>query len=349
MIKMRDFETRIGYKPIIMVFTIIVSLSLSYYYSFFRYESIVYTHSFYVPIILAGIWYQKKALYLAIAFGMIHILITYISPINLSIYEFERSLVFLTVAYITCNLSTKQAKREEELTRTRNDLEMRIREMERFAYAISHDLMTPLVTIGGFAGFLRKDIENGDIARIETDLGTIEDVVIKMEKQLDDTLELSRIGRVTKPSENVPMSEIVQEALSQTEEEIGSRGVEVSVADNLPNVYVDRLRIVEALVNLIENSIKYMGDEDFPKIEVGQRTDDGNEVFFVRDNGIGIESGLHERVFDLFYKVDLGSKGSGVGLAIVKKIIEVHDGRIWIESEKDDGCTFCFTLPRAAI
>jgi len=110
---------------------------------------------------------------------------------------------------------------------------------------------------------------------------------------------------------------------------------------------VDRIKIVEVLVNLIENSINYMGDEPHPGIDIGYRTDDdGDEtVFFVRDDGIGIDPGSHEKVFELFCKLDRGTKGTGAGLAIVKRIIEVHGGRIWIESEKGDGCTICFTLP----
>jgi len=103
------------------------------------------------------------------------------------------------------------------------------------------------------------------------------------------------------------------------------------------------MRIVEVLVNLIENSINYMGEQRHSEIEIGYRVDD--EVFFVRDNGIGIDPGQHEKVFELFYRVDRSSEGSGAGLAIVKRIIEVHGGRIWIESEKGKGCTMCFTLP----
>jgi signal transduction histidine kinase len=99
------------------------------------------------------------------------------------------------------------------------------------------------------------------------------------------------------------------------------------------------------LVNLIENSIKFMGDQPKPKIEIGYRTADNEPIFFVKDNGIGLEKSQHEKVFQLFYKMDKESKGSGAGLTIVKRIVEVHGGRIWIESELGKGCTVCFTLP----
>ncbi len=98
-------------------------------------------------------------------------------------------------------------------------------------------------------------------------------------------------------------------------------------------------------MNLIENSINYMGDNPHPKIEIGYRMDGEDTVFYVRDNGIGIDRSQHDKVFELFYKVDNSSKGTGAGLAIVKRIIEVHNGRVWIESEPGKGCTVCFTLP----
>jgi signal transduction histidine kinase len=107
------------------------------------------------------------------------------------------------------------------------------------------------------------------------------------------------------------------------------------------------MRIAEVMVNLIENSIKYMGLQTNPEIEIGQRIDGKDRIFFVRDNGIGIDPSQHDKVFELFYKVDKKSEGAGAGLAIVKRIIEVHGGCIWIESELGQGCTVCFTLPPA--
>jgi signal transduction histidine kinase len=147
------------------------------------------------------------------------------------------------------------------------------------------------------------------------------------------------------PPEDVPFGEIVQEALEQTAQQIKSSEVEVSVPEDFTTVHVDRMRIVEVIVNLVTNSINYMGEQPHPKIDIGYRVDGEEPVFLVRDNGIGIDKSQHEKVFELFYTVDKSSKGTGAGLAIVKRIIEVHNGRIWIESEKGKGCTVCFTLP----
>ncbi|MBC7080280.1 MAG: histidine kinase [Methanothrix sp.] len=233
---------------------------------------------------------------------------------------------------------------EREKEHLIKELESKTSEMERFIYTVSHDLRSPLITVSGFLGFLRDDIEKGAWDKVGEDIDILEGAITKMDMLLQDTLELSRIGRMMNPPEDVLFSDIVREALEQTSERIRSRGVSVVVAGDMPVVHVDRMRAVEALVNLIENSAKYMGDQRDPRIEIGCMRD-GETVFYVKDNGIGIDPKNHKRVFELFYKVDNRSEGAGAGLAIVKKIIEVHGGRIWIESELGRGCTVFFTLP----
>ena len=218
-------------------------------------------------------------------------------------------------------------------------------ELERFVYTVSHDLRAPLITVQGFVDILRNDIESGELEKVKADLEYIENGTIKMSHLLEDTLELSRIGRVANPPEDVPYEEIVHEALRQVAEQIKSNNVGVAIADDLPVVHVDRIRIVEVLVNLIVNSINYMGEQRSPMIDIGYRIEDGETVLFAQDNGIGIEPSQHEKAFELFYQIKKNDKGTGLGLAIVKRIIEVHHGRVWIESEKGEGCTVCFTLP----
>ena len=252
----------------------------------------------------------------------------------------------------------QMARVDEELRQHRDLLEDRVKErteelarknaeMERFVYTVSHDLRTPLISMSGFLGFLKQDAEKGDMKRVDEDFRIVSDAITKMDKLLQDTLELSRIGRIVNPPENVPFGEIVSEALAQSSAKLSSKNVRVTVEDDLPIVQVDRIRLVEVLVNLLENSVKYMGDQPQPRIEIGKRLDCENMVLFVRDNGIGIEPIRHDKVFELFYKVDKKSEGSGAGLAIVKKIIEVHGGKIWIESDLGKGCTVCFTLEPA--
>lgn len=253
---------------------------------------------------------------------------------------------------------TDRKRSEEALQKARNELEIRVKErtaelearnaeMERFIYTVSHELRSPLISTSGLVGFLKNDLKMGNINSTELDLRLIEGAVTKMDQLLTEILELSRIGRVANPPVDVPFGEIVTESLDLEAEKLKSRGIEVSVASDLPKVHVDRMRIMEVLINLIENSIKYMGDQPRPRIEVGHRLDGDQTVFIVRDNGIGIDPSQQDKVFGLFYKVNSKSEGTGVGLALVKRIIEIHGGRIWIESELGKGCTVCFTLPLA--
>ncbi|MGD0952582.1 MAG: ATP-binding protein [Methanotrichaceae archaeon] len=203
--------------------------------------------------------------------------------------------------------------------------------------------------MAGFLGLIKQDAENGDIERMNVDLQIANEAITKMDQLLMETLELSHIGRVVNPPEGVPFDAIVKDALDLETEKLKSKGVEVSVANDLPMVRVDRMRITEVMANLLENSIKYMGDQASPKIEIGHRKDEEETVFFVRDNGVGIDPSQQEKVFGLFYRLDTKSEGTGVGLTIVKRILEVHGGRIWIESELGKGCTVCFTLPLANV
>jgi len=237
----------------------------------------------------------------------------------------------------------KQAEKERELLL--KELEAKNRELGRFTYTVSHDLRSPLVTIQGFTDMLQKDLAQNELEKAKDNLTFIDKAATKMEKLLSDTLELSRIGRMVNPPEDVSFGDIVEDALAQTAEQLKSSGVEVSVAEDFPTVHVDRMRIAEVLTNLIVNSINYRGEQPHPKIEIGHRVDGEETVFFVRDNGVGIDPSQHEKVFELFYQVDANGGGTGAGLAIVRRIIEVHNGRIGIESEKGKGCTVCFTLP----
>ena len=240
---------------------------------------------------------------------------------------------------------TERKNAEQIRERLVTELESKNAEMERFTYTVSHDLRSPLITVNGLVGFLKSDLEKGNTTRIDTYFERISKAIAKMDNLLKDTLELSRIGRVANPPENVPFGNIIQEALSQVQGRITNNGVKVTVAQDMPDVYVDKMRIVEVMVNLIENSIKYMGDQAQPKIEIGHQSKDGLCTFFIKDNGIGIDPSQYDKVFELFYKVDNKSEGTGAGLAIVKRIIEVQGGRIWVESEKGKGSTFYFTLP----
>jgi len=229
------------------------------------------------------------------------------------------------------------------------DLEAKNAELERFTYTVSHDLRSPLVTVKGFLGFVRRDAAAGNTARLGGDLDRISSAVDKMDALLRDVLQLSRIGRLANPPEAVPFAQIVAEALELVRGRLESRGIVVETAPELPIVFGDRARLVEVVQNLVDNAARFAGGEAGPRIEVGPRgiDEDGRAVLYVRDNGIGIEPRHHERVFGLFEKLDPASEGTGVGLALAKRIVGVHGGRIWVESEgRGRGATFCLALPR---
>lgn len=225
------------------------------------------------------------------------------------------------------------------------ELEIKNAELERFVYTVSHDLKSPLITIGGFAGFLEQDALAGDVERIRADLTRINDAVATMQRLLGELLELSRIGRRANPPEEIPFAEIAGEAIELVRGRIEAGSVVIEIAPDLPTMYGDRARLVEVIQNLVDNACKFMGDQTHPRIEIGTKQEDDKTIFYVRDNGMGIEPRYHDKVFDLFEKLDPQSEGTGIGLALVKRIIETHGGTIWIESEgKGSGTTFYFTL-----
>ncbi len=227
-------------------------------------------------------------------------------------------------------------------------LEQKNTELERFTYTVSHDLKSPLVTVKGFLGMLEKDIETGQKDAIDKDIDFLKTATDTMGELLNELLELSRVGRVINPSTLISMTEVCNEAVNALQVSIKERHAEIKIMPDMPNVYADRGRIKEVIQNLLENAIKFSRDSDHPKINVYSETRANNALFIVEDNGIGIDSAYHEKIFVLFERLDAKADGTGVGLALVKRIVETHGGEIWIESPVDlEGSRFCFTLPHS--
>ena len=237
----------------------------------------------------------------------------------------------------------KQVEREREKLIT--GLESQNAELERFAYTVSHDLKSPLITIKGYAGLLQQDLAANDAEQVNDDLLRICGAADKMYELLQEVLELSRIGRRVSPPEDVPLGDLAAEAVNLVGGRLADKDVRLTIGPDLPVLYGDRTRLREVLQNLIENAVKYMGNQPQPCIEIGSRRDGDEVVCFVRDNGIGIDRAYHEKVFGLFEQLDPRVEGTGIGLALVKRIVEIHGGRIWVESEGEGhGSTFCFTI-----
>jgi len=269
-------------------------------------------------------------------------------PVEISLTPVETDTGTIIAAMIQDVTQRRQAELEKE--KLLKSLESKNAELERFTYTASHDLKSPLVTISGFIGLLRNDIADGHDERIATDLDRINDAAKTMQQLLDDLLALSRIGRATAPLTKVPLNNLINDVLEMLTGAINSTGARILVEENLPTVMVEEQRFKEVFLNLIENGIKYHKNNVKPEISIGIHTNnnDGNGfvTLYVRDNGIGIKSCYYHKIFGLFDRLDHSTEGSGIGLSIVKRIIEVHGGSIWVESEgQNQGSTFYFSVP----
>lgn len=226
------------------------------------------------------------------------------------------------------------------------ELQNKNNELESFTYTVSHDLKAPLITIGGFVGYLEKAILAGNPQQARKDVQRITHAVVKMQRLLNELLELSRVGRFTNQPTIESMGKIAMEAVRMLDDQLRRNNINIQIEENMPTLEVDRSRFVEVYQNLVENAIKFMGGQTSPEIRIGAERKAEELVFFVSDNGMGIEPVYHERIFGLFNKLDAKTDGTGIGLALVKRIIEFHGGRVWVESDGENGADFRFTLSK---
>lgn len=239
---------------------------------------------------------------------------------------------------------TAWKRAELERDRLISELEEKNAELERFTYTVSHDLKSPLVTIQSFAGFIRSDLEEKAYDKIATDLPFIQKAAAKMDALLHELLELSRIGRKVNTPEDCELDRIVSYAADIVAGRVAKAGAKVILHPIGLTLSADKPRLVEVFQNLIDNALKFMGDQELPEVHVGREHKNGRDVVYVRDNGEGIDPRYHHKLFGLFEKLHPEAEGTGMGLAIVKRIVEIHGGQIWFESEGKPGLGTTFYL-----
>jgi signal transduction histidine kinase len=233
----------------------------------------------------------------------------------------------------------KLARQAQELTRSNVEL-------EQFAYVASHDLQEPLRMVRSYLQLLERRYKGRLDENADEFIHFAVDGATRMQGLINDLLEYSRVGTHGKPFESTDCNVVLEKALMNLQIAIEEADAEIT-HDDLPTVMGDQVQLAQLLQNLIGNSIKFRQEHTQSQIHVGIGRRDGEWLFSVEDNGIGIDSQYFERVFQIFQRLHSSEEyeGTGIGLAVCKKIVERHGGRIWVESEPGQGSTFYFTVP----
>ncbi len=242
---------------------------------------------------------------------------------------------------------TERKRQEEEAKKSAEELARSNAELEQFAYVASHDLQEPLRAVASCVQLLKKRYEGKLDARADEFIAHAVDGTKRMQALISDLLDYSRIGTHTHPFEPANCAMVLDDALANLAVALHESGAVVE-HDPLPTVLADASQLAQVFQNLIGNAIKFRGERR-PEIRVIARREAGGWLFGVSDNGIGIEPQYFERIFRVFQRLHTRGRypGTGIGLAICKKIVERHGGRIWIESQPAQGATFYFTLPES--
>ncbi|MFH1752914.1 MAG: ATP-binding protein [Candidatus Omnitrophota bacterium] len=247
---------------------------------------------------------------------------------------------------MTDRLVEAKASVEEQ----RGLLEKANKELDSFVYTASHDLRAPLRAISSFATFLEEDYKDKIDAGGRDNIREIIEGAARMNRLIEDLLALSRISRIKNPFEDVNINTVVMEAVKQIEFDIKKNNVDLKIREYLPTIHCDRIKIGAAFLNLINNAVKFSSknNKERPRVEVGYEDDGDSYKFFVKDNGIGIAPKYHNQIFGIFKRLHSAEEydGTGAGLSIVKRVIDDHNGKLWIESDEGKGATFFFTIPK---
>jgi light-regulated signal transduction histidine kinase (bacteriophytochrome) len=244
--------------------------------------------------------------------------------------------------------ATERQRLLNALQQAADDLQRSNRELEQFAYIASHDLQAPLRRVKSFCQLLERRCQGKLDADAEEFIGYIVEGAESMQRLIRDLLAFSRVGRQGAPLAPTDCSAVLDCALENLQIAIEESNATIT-RDSLPTVMADSTQLLQLLQNLIGNAITYRSDQP-PHIHVGVQRRPGDWLISVRDNGIGIEPKHTSEIFTIFKRLHSSDKypGTGIGLAVCKKIVERHGGRIWVESQPGQGSTFYFTVPASA-
>jgi chemotaxis family two-component system sensor kinase Cph1 len=258
--------------------------------------------------------------------------------------DFLRAISLVIVGIVVSFLSEHISKREIEFNEIMEDLRRSNEDLQQFAYVASHDLQEPLRAIVSFSQLLEDKYHD----KLDKDgkefIHFITDGAKKMNTLIKDLLSYSRITTHANPSKLNNIEKIVKNALYNLQEAIKESGAVVTY-DKLPILKVDKTQFTQLFQNLLSNAIKFRREEP-PKIHIGVKKINDEWLFFVKDNGIGIDSKFFNKLFNIFYRLHTKEEysGTGIGLPICKKIVQRYGGKIWVESKIGEGSTFYFTI-----
>jgi light-regulated signal transduction histidine kinase (bacteriophytochrome) len=244
-------------------------------------------------------------------------------------------------------IANKKAK--EQLIEKSKEIENINKELRDFVYTVSHDLKEPLFSINGYITRLYETYQDTYDEKGRRFSNRIKANIEIMSNRIQEILEVVRIGMITYDFKENPSESIIKNVLATLEDKIENNKINTLINSNLPTILCDEKRMRDVFYNLVINAIKFMGDDKQREITIGCEENGDNYKFMVEDTGIGIQKEYQENVFRIFSRLKkIETEGTGVGLVIVKKIIELHKGKIWIESPiaRGKGTRFCFTIPK---
>jgi len=233
-----------------------------------------------------------------------------------------------------------------ELDANKKELERSNDELEQFVYTVSHDLKSPLVTSMGFISIINRLMEQGKLEQAFEKFDKVVKANERMSQLIDDLLELSRVGRVDMDKKHIDLNNLLSVFAKNQDERLAEKDFTLEIQSGLPVIFANESRTLQLFENILSNAIKYVHNDAGPRLTIGGDEDEKNHLIFLKDNGPGIAKEYQEKIFGLFYRLEPDLKGTGVGLAVVKRIMAFHNGEIWVESEPGKGAAFWLKFPK---